>query len=232
MNELIKSNPIERVSVSQGVLKRINDLISNGELKPGDKLPTIKVLSDRMQVGASSVREALKQLQIIGAIEIKQGKGTFISEEVSTNIISNHIRSLLNIRKPDILYCLEVRKIIEIGTIGLAAKRASEKEIGELHSSIQRMKKLIEHPKEFAAENINFHLIIIKASKNPLIIAIFNSIHDLFIEEQEGVAEVLDLKSKSIRSHANIYNAIKNHDDKKSKKEMEKHLNYIKKAIS
>ena len=61
MNELTKSNPVERVSVSQGVLKRINEFITSGELKQGDKLPTIKVLSERMQVGTSSVREALKQ---------------------------------------------------------------------------------------------------------------------------------------------------------------------------
>jgi len=229
---MVEEKPIERISIVDSVLKRITDLIQDGVLKPGEKIPTIKSFSEKMQVGASSVREALKQLQIIGIVEIKQGEGTYISDKVNATYISNRIGYLLDIRKPDISYYLEVRKIIERGAVGLAAERASEEEINELYDNIQRMKDLIDYPKEFAAENINFHLNIIKASKNPLLILIFDSIHDLFIEEQEGVAEVLNLKPKSIEQHINIYNTIKNHDVGEAIKEMEKHLSYIRKAIS
>lgn len=231
MNKILKDKPIKRVSIVDSVLKRITDLIQKGDLKPGEKLPTIKAFSEKMQVGASSVREALKQLQIMGIIVIKQGEGTFINDKVSINHISDRLGYLLDIKKPDISYCVEARKIIERGTVALAAERASEKEINNLNESIQRMKKVIDNPKEFALENINFHLNIAKASKNPLLLIIFDTIHDLFIEEQKGVAEALDLKSQSIESHGSIYNAIKNHDVGKAIKEMEKHLNNIIKAI-
>ncbi|MCL5073308.1 MAG: FadR family transcriptional regulator [Actinobacteria bacterium] len=231
MIKIIQEEPIERFSVSEGVLKRIIELIRKGDLKPGDKLPSIQIFSEKMRVGASSVREALKQLQIIGLVTIKQGEGTFISDKASPAYISNNIGYLLDMKKPDILYCLEIRKIIEKGAVALAAERASENEINKLGDSIQRMKGIIDNPKEFALENINFHLTIVEASKNPILPVIFNSIYDLFIEEQQIVANVLDLKSKSIEHHKNIYNAIKNHNIDKAIKEMEKHLNHIQQAI-
>ncbi|MCL4385386.1 MAG: FadR family transcriptional regulator, partial [Cyanobacteria bacterium] len=198
MIKIIQEEPIERFSVSEGVLKRIIELIRKGDLKPGDKLPSIQIFSEKMRVGASSVREALKQLQIIGLVTIKQGEGTFISDKASPAYISNNIGYLLDMKKPDILYCLEIRKIIEKGAVALAAERASESDINKLGDSIQRMKGVIDNPKEFALENINFHLTIVEASKNPILPVIFNSIYDLFIEEQQIVANVLDLKSKSI----------------------------------
>ncbi|MHB8277780.1 MAG: FadR/GntR family transcriptional regulator [Candidatus Humimicrobiaceae bacterium] len=231
MIKIIQEEPIKRFSVSEGVLKRIIELIRNGNLKPGDKLPSIQLFSEKMQVGASSVREALKQLEIIGMITIKQGEGTFISDKAGSAYISNNLGYLLDIKKPDILYCLEVRKIIEKGAVALAAERASESEIIKLGDSIQRMKEIINNPKEFAFENINFHLTIVEASKNPILPIIFNSIYDLFIEEQQVVSNVLDLKSRSIEYHINICNAIKNHNIDKAIKEMEKHLNHIQKAI-
>jgi GntR family transcriptional regulator, transcriptional repressor for pyruvate dehydrogenase complex len=229
--KILKEKPIERTSVSQSVLKRIIELIRKGDLKPGDKLPSIQLFSEKMQVGASSVREALKQLQIIGLITIKQGEGTFISDKASPAYISNNIGYLLDLKKPDILYCLEVRKIIEKGAVELAALRASENVINKLDASIQKMRGIIENPKEFALENINFHLTIVEASKNPILPIIFNSIYDLIIEEQQAVANVLDIKSKSIEHHINIYNAIKSHNTGKAVKEMEKHLSCIQKAI-
>jgi len=228
---MIKENPIKKVSISESVLKRIIELIRNGDLKPGDKLPSIQLFSEKLQVGASSVREALKQLQVMGIITIKQGEGTFVSEKVGVDSLSNYIGYLLDLKRPDILYLIEARKIIERGTVALAAERASEDEIKKLKNIIQKMKEIIDDPKEFAIENVNFHLTIAEASKNPILPVIFNSVNDLFMKEQQVVAKVLDLKSKSIKYHINIWNAIKNRDVDKAIKEMGKHLNHIQQAI-
>lgn len=231
MSKMIKENPIKKISISESVLKRIVELIRNGDLKPGDKLPSIQLFSEKLQVGASSVREALKQLQVMGIITIKQGEGTFVSEKVGVDSLSNYIGYLLDLKRPDILYLIEARKIIERGTVALAAERASEDEIKKLKNIIQRMKEIIDDPKEFAKENVNFHLTIAKASKNPILPIIFNSVYDLFMKEQQVVAKMLNLKSKSIESHINIWNAIKNHNINEAIKEMEKHLNHVQKAI-
>lgn len=231
MSKMIKRNPITKISISESVLKRIVELIKNGDLKPGDKLPSIQLFSQKLQVGASSVREALKQLQVMGIIAIKQGEGTFVKEKVGVDSLSSYIGYLLDLKKPDILYLVEARKIIERGTVALAAERASEDEINKLDNIIQRMKEIINNPKEFAIENVNFHLTVAEASKNPILTIIFNSVYDLFMKEQQVVAKMLNLKSESIESHINIWTAIKNHNINKAIKEMEKHLNHVQKAI-
>lgn len=231
MIKMIKGNPITKISISESVLKRIVELIRNGDLKPGDKLPSIQLFSEKLQVGASSVREALKQLQVMGIITIKQGEGTFVSEKVGIDSLSSYIGYLLDLKKPDILYLIEARKIIERGTVALAAERASEDEINKLSNIIQRMKEIVNDPKEFAIENVNFHLTVAEASKNPILPIIFNSVYDLFMKEQQVVAKVLNLKSQSIEDHTNICKAIKNSNVNKAIKEMEKHLNHVKKAI-
>ncbi len=228
---MIKENPIKKISISESVLKTIVELIRNGDLKPGDKLPSIQLFSEKLQVGASSVREALKQLQVMGVIEIKQGEGTFIKEKVGMDSLSNYLGYLLDLKKQDILHLMEVRKIVERGAVALAAERASEDEINRLGNIIQRMREIIDEPTEFAEENVKFHLAITEASKNPILSLIFNSVYDLFMKEQRVVAKILDLKYESIESHINIWTAIKNHNVNKAIKEMEKHLNHVQKAI-
>ena len=231
MIKLIKDSQIKKVNISEAVLKRIVELIKNGDLKPGDKLPSIQLFSQKLQVGASSVREALKQLQVMGIIAIKQGEGTFVKEKVGVDSLSSYIGYLLDLKKPDILYLIEARKIIERGTVALTAERASEDEINKLGNIIQRMREIIDEPTEFAEENVKFHLSIAKASKNPILPIIFNSVYDLFMKEQQVVAKMLNLKFESIESHINIWTAIKNHNVNKAIKEMEKHLNQVQKAI-
>ena len=228
---MIKENPIKKINISESVLKRIVELIRNGDLKPGDKLPSIQLFSEKLQVGASSVREALKQLQIMGIIEIKQGEGTFVKERVGIDSLSNYLGYLLDLKKQDILHLMEARKIIERGAVALAAERASEDDINRLGNIIQRMREIIDEPTEFAEENVEFHLAIVEASKNPILSIIFNSVYDLFMKEQQVVAKMLNLKFESIESHINIWTAIKNHNTSKAIKEMEKHLNHVQRAI-
>jgi len=231
MTKMIKENPIKKINISESVLKRIVELIRNGDLKPGDKLPSIQLFSEKLQVGASSVREALKQLQIMGIIEIKQGEGTFVKERVGIDSLSNYLGYLLDLKKQDILHLMEARKIIERGAVALAAERASEDDINRLGNIIQRMREIIDEPTEFAEENVEFHLAIVEASKNPILSIIFNSVYDLFMKEQQVVAKMLNLKFESIESHINIWTAIKNHNTSKAIKEMEKHLNHVQRAI-
>jgi GntR family transcriptional repressor for pyruvate dehydrogenase complex len=231
MTNMIKENPIKKINISESVLKRIVELIRNGDLKSGDKLPSIQLFSEKLQVGASSVREALKQLQIMGILEIKQGEGTFVKERVGLDSLSNYLGYLLDLKKQDILHLMEVRKIIERGAVALAAERASEDDINKLGNIIQRMREIIDEPPEFAEENVEFHLAIAEASKNPILSIIFNSVYDLFMKEQQVVAKMLNLKFESIESHINIWTAIKNHNINKAIKEMEKHLNHIQKTI-
>ena len=75
--------PIRRMRLSEHVAEQIIGLIRAQCLRPGDLLPTETELMERMQVGRSSVREALRGLAVLGLVEIRQGQGTFVRSPVS-----------------------------------------------------------------------------------------------------------------------------------------------------
>jgi len=227
----MKMKQIKKDNLPGKVTERIIELIKIGDIKPGEKLPSIRVLGERMQVGQSSVREALKQLQTIGIVKTEQGKGTYIREKIKINSLSKPMSYLLSLQEPNIFYFMEARKIVERGSVALAAKRATKDEIEKLDQIIYKLKKTIGDPESFARENVNFHLTIAEASKNPILPIFFNSVYGLFLKEQEAVAKVLDLESKSIDYHIKILNAIKKHDAKKAVREMTAHLNTVEREI-
>ncbi|GAF90157.1 unnamed protein product, partial [marine sediment metagenome] len=201
------------------------------DFQRGSKLPSIQDLSEKLQVGRSSVREALKQLQIVGVVELKQGKGTFVREKFDVTSLSESIGYLLTLHKPDIVHLMSARKIIERGTVELATEKASKDEIEKLYNLLQGMKKEIDNPDRFAKYNVQFHITIAKASKNPLLPIFFNSIYDLFFREQQAVARLLKLAPQSIEQHIRIWNAMKERDPDKAIKEMMEHLNCVERAI-
>jgi len=227
----VKEAPIKRSGLSDAVIEVILDLIKNGDLKPGTRLPSIDELAEKFHVGRSSIREALKKLQVAGVVEIKHGKGTFIRGKIDVNSLSEPIGYLLASCKLDILHIMEARKIIEKGTVALAAERASEKEIEKLEEIVEEMRQLKDDPENFARANVSFHVAVAEASKNPILPVFFNSIYDLFLKQQEVVAKILNLASKSIEYHTKICEAIKEHNPQRAVKEMREHLNYIEKSI-
>lgn len=222
---------IKKDNLPGKVIERIIELVKIGDIKPGDRLPSIRVISERMQIGQSSVREALKQLQIIGIVKTEQGKGTYIREKSGINSLSKPMGYLLSLQEPNILYFMEARKIVERGSVALAAKRATKDEIEKLDQIIYKLKKTIDDPESFARENVNFHLTIAEASKNPILPIFFNSVYELFLKEQQAVARVLDIESKSIDYHIKILNAIKERNVRKAVEEMTAHLNAVEREI-
>ncbi|MDW7669976.1 MAG: GntR family transcriptional regulator, partial [Bacillota bacterium] len=117
--------PIKNKKIHQQVSEEIQKMILSGELKLGDKLPAERKMAEMLNVSRTSIREALRSLEIIGIIESRQGEGNFISEnfdQVGLEPMSL-IFTLKNGKFKDIL---EIRNIIEIEAAGLTAERITE----------------------------------------------------------------------------------------------------------
>jgi len=224
--------PITKSSLSTAVVEKIVDAIKRGNFKPGDKLPSMYKLSEELKVGHSSIREGLKQLQSTGLIEIKQGKGTFISERININSLSRNIGHLLILQKPDIFYLIETRMIIERGTVRLATKRASKDDIKKLSRIIQNMEANLNNLENFVEEDMSFHLKIAEFSENPILPIFFNSIRGLFLKEVEAVVRLSGGRERAINYPKKIYMAIKDRHSDRAIKAMIDHLTDIEKAIS
>ncbi len=230
-NSAFAKDPVEKNDLPAIVAEKIIKRMKDGSLAAGDKLPTVAGLAKTLNVGQSSVREGLKQLQTLGLLEIKHGKGVYIKDNDIGTILKD-IGHLLILKKADIQYLIEARRIIECGIVKLAVEKASAEEIEELHSLLNVMKSSVDSPEDFVDADLGFHLELGAASKNPLLSQFLNSIYGLFHHGQEVVMSMPGAAKNAIKRHREIYLAIKNRDQEKALRAMEKHLTYAEATIS
>ena len=118
-------------------------MIKNGTLKPGDKLLPVHQLAEQFQVGRSAVREALSALRAMGLIEMKQGEGTYVKNFDSSSLTKS-LNNRLLMKKEDILNLLEVRKVLEVGAVRVAAAKRTEDNLQNMKHWLDEMAKSIE----------------------------------------------------------------------------------------
>lgn len=221
-------SPIKNTKVYEQVIDQIKEMIANGTLKRGDKLPSERELVEQLQVSRTSIREALRALQIIGLVECNQGEGNFIKESFENSLFEPlSIMFMLQETSPEEI--LELRKVIETETTALAAKRISDDELEHMGNLITQFKE--------AKDDLNgveidkeFHYLIAQASKNLLILNILNAVSSLidsFIKDaRKKILAVEDNRELLVKQHENIYDALLKHNSKDAALYMRRHLEF------
>ncbi len=219
---------IERTVLSQEIAKRILGLIQDGQISPGEKLPPERKLAELLGVSRPSVREALRALQFLDVIEVKQGDGTYVSS-LKPEQLARPVEVILRLLQ-DVTYLeiLEARWIIEPGIAGLAAERITEDELAELESGLQKSERSVDNPTEFLVADRELHSVIVEASQNPLLISLYASIINLGISTRERTVYISGVRESTLAYHTDIVEAIAKHDPLLSKKAMREHLEDIK----
>jgi GntR family transcriptional repressor for pyruvate dehydrogenase complex len=202
--------PIGKRDISLAVSKTILDAIKEGRFNPGDRLPPMKELCEELQVGISSVREGLIQLQSMGVVRIIQGKGTYLNENLDLKHFINSFKNIITLQRQDFFNTMEVRKIIECEAAKLAAERVSEDDIEKLSEILENMKDNFTQLDEYNRFDTEFHMKIAQCSNNPVLVMILESIQGLI---SNIIKEIANLPGKAVEGnkyHEGIYEAIKN----------------------
>jgi len=184
--------PIKHVKVSDEVVDQIRNLISQGKLKPGDRLLPERELIREFDVSRPSLREALNSLITMGFLEIK-GKRTFI-KSVASESMQNPLSLLIKADAQKLFDLIEVRKAIEAWGAFLAAQRATEEDIKQLENIIEDMKKAYEQGRSWEKQDADFHLGMAQATHNTIQTHVMSTIYDLL---RESVAKVFKDRGKS-----------------------------------
>jgi GntR family transcriptional repressor for pyruvate dehydrogenase complex len=221
--------PIKHVKVSDEVVDQIRNLISQGKLKPGDRLLPERELIREFDVSRPSLREALNSLITMGFLEIK-GKRTFI-KSVASESMQNPLSLLIKADIQKLFDLIEVRKAIEAWGAFLAAQRATEEDIKQLENIIEDMKKAYEQGRSWEKQDADFHLGMAQATHNTIQTHMMSTIYDLL---RESVAKVFKDRAKVkklLDHHQRIFNAIKNHSPDKARERTLEHLNYVESEV-
>ncbi len=226
-----------RKKLVDNIISKIKDMIIQGELKDGDMLASQDELAKTMGVSRASLREALNRLELMGLIESKQGRGTFVRAVAHTDFM-NPLTSFLAMDRESALDLLEARGYIEGAMAALAAKNAGEDDIGKLEQVLTQMGEACdsEDLKRFVSMDVQFHMLVAEFSKNQVMARIGEIIRDLLHQLIRKVFDtaatsVSDLMNHTITLHRNVYDAIRWRDARSARKHMEFHIMDVKELI-
>ncbi len=219
--------PIKTRKIYEQIVDQIGQLVAEGQLKPGDRLPSERELVERFQVSRASIREAISALEMMGLIEVRSGEGTYI-REVNIDSVVAPLAWMLFIEKDTDLELYEARKVLEVQGAGLAAVRAEEDEINDMFEALEIMR--IDLQKHSLGEEADhqFHYAIARGTHNKILFRLMTTISDTMRKtlksSRSKLYEDKDSPERLYREHFLIYEAIKNHDEEKAQKLMLAHL--------
>ena len=216
------------------IVEQIRDLIKEGRLKPGDKLPPEQILAEKFGTSRPSVREALSALEILGITESRGGKGNFIKDNLNTSLYEQEFRELEEEESP--FEILEARKAVETEIVGLAAKKATKEDIVSIRESLDKMKSAITNIPGIMEFDREFHINIAKAAHNSLLFSMMTYLADLLKEKlwinlKEKSWSIPGRPQKYFEEHTEIFSAIKNKDSEDARKRMYDHLAGVEKDL-
>lgn len=225
--------PIKNRRTTEIILEQIKDFLKQGQLKPGDKLPTEMELAERFEVSRTSVREALAALSLTGVLEIRQGEGIFVKKS-PPNAIIEPLSFILLLEKDRLQNILEVRKALETEAAGLAALRREEEDLEAMRAQVAEMEKDLPEATNSEEADLAFHLAIAKASQNPLLDRLMNTVQEI-ISQTLHVTRSLWLHSGSperlFEEHREIFQAIAGRDSESARRLMYEHLLKVEKEL-
>lgn len=220
---------ITRESTSDNIIRQIKKKIGDGELKPGEKLPSERQLSEMLGVSRTSIREAIHALSFSGYLEVLQGKGAFVTQNAKKY---DEISSLFSkISDFSLTSVMEVRIMMEGEFARIATLRASEEEVQKIITCYHNMEKT-DTVRGFVLKDLEFHLMIAKATHNPLMNILMKIFGELLHKETNKIVECSkETRNQSLQVSKKLVEAIKKRDSQKAKELMIEHINIIDGAI-
>lgn len=215
--------------ISDEIFAQIKNLIVEGKLKPGDKLPPERELAKQMGVSRPTLREAINKLEARGLLEQRQGGGTYV-KSLGDETLAFAFEEYAN-KKHAIVDLMEVRKILETWAAYTAAERITEEEIKQLEQYLKEMEDALEGGQIGYDSDADFHSTISYATKNIFLIHIMNTIYQWIEKISYEVRSRLynDYYKHDLlyKQHKAIFIAIKNRDPLEAYNAMLSHMNYV-----
>lgn len=220
--------------IYESIIDSIKSDIISGKLSSGDKLPPERDLAKQLGVSRTSIREALRTLEILGVTESIQGSGNFIAGNY-TKSLTESMSMMFLLQQFDSLQISQLREALEIKAALLAVDNITEDQIKRLEEIVKEMSITAEEAKNVSLD-IELHYTIAAASKNNIILQILNILEELInIYIKDRRMEILtdpNNISRLQKIHEEIVYSIKNKDHEATYQAIMKHFGIIAEYIN
>jgi DNA-binding FadR family transcriptional regulator len=201
----IQKRSFRRGRLSEQVVSEIDKLIAEEYSQPGTRLPKEDELADRFHVSRIVVREAMKILEDRGMVKVAAGRGTFTLTPSPERVKSSLMRLFKDQPIPALLdmeRMLELREVLEETAAGLAAVRATARDLKEMETALERM-TVPASDAEVIEADLQFHLAMAKAAQNRFLEMVMEPLTQVFLQQIKVTSFEVGLEL-----HRNIFQEI------------------------
>lgn len=221
--------PVQSKKLHKQVFEQIQGLILSGRIKPGERLPSERDLSEMLQVSRNSIREALRSLEVLGIVECRHGGGNYIKLDIGSGILEP-LSIMFQLHGGGLADILDVRRTLESEAAALAARRIAPERAKELLSIVERLKGE-KGELECVRLDKEFHLKIAEASGNALILSFLNAISSILERSikdgRRAIMRSLRDHGVLVASHEALCKAIAKGDPDAARRAVDRHFKMI-----
>ena len=225
-------------SVVEQIVDNITNAIINGELKPGDKIPTENELCTSMGVGRNSVREAIKILGAYGVINIKRAEGTFVTQDYDSKMLFPVLYGII-LQKDSANQIVELRKIIDVGILQLALDKMDSESLQKAEEVMKDLEQKITAANVKASDifeaDIAFHKVLADITQNALLGGICFYVDQITSKSRiKAIEKILneDATEQFLLMHKEMLRVLKEKNRTEINEVVEKHYRYWEKVNS
>ncbi|MCD8139246.1 MAG: FadR family transcriptional regulator [Planctomycetaceae bacterium] len=215
----------KKTRLYEDIVELFKKKIEDGDLRAGDRLPTERELVEQLGVSRTSVREALRAMELVGLIESKVGEGTFIKSSGIDEAILRVTGGVQDERR--VLEMYEVRVLLEPYAARVAARKRSQAQLRDMRLAIESMRDEITKGERGQRGDIRFHGSIAEAAGNSILIGILGAFAEA-LGSSIAVANAHVHAADIIAEHQRMFDAIEERDETEAERLMHAH---IKRAI-
>jgi GntR family transcriptional repressor for pyruvate dehydrogenase complex len=219
-------NNMRRSSTAERIVENLITLIKTRSLKMGDKLPSERQLCEMIGVSRPILREALKALQVMNLIDIRQGAGAYIKSLEPEDVVE-HLDIVFHLDSSLYHDLYEARSVLEGSIAAMAADKIGDHELMLIEENIRRAAENIDDEQAFFERDLELHEMIMKAAGNRVMPVFMQSINKLALLIRQKTNAVPGIRKNTIKDHEAILAALNKHDRQESAAAMERHIRNV-----
>lgn len=213
------------------IIARLREMIRQGELAPGDRLPPERTLAHTFGVSRSTLRQAFQALAERHILESRQGHGTYLLADIDTAVASDAILESMSEQQALLHDVLEFRRIMEPEIAALAAQRATPAAIDRLKILVCDQQRALLNDEGDDCFDAEFHQLLVAMTGNSVIVQVMQAIQAIVDKSRATWLQSRERRQLSIEGHLRIINALEQKGPNGARQAMQEHITSIERHI-
>jgi GntR family transcriptional regulator, transcriptional repressor for pyruvate dehydrogenase complex len=200
------------MAVTDEAITKIKEMIVSGEMQPGSRLPPEKELSERLGLSRNSLREAVKALELIKILDVRQGDGTYVTS-LQPHLLLDAMSFVVDLHQDrSVIEIFEVRRVLEPHAAGIAALHITDEQVAELRQKLESVDESTP-VEELVAHDIEFHRFITQAAGNAYMTSLLDGLSSSTVRARvwRGLTQERSV-TRTLDEHRAIVDALASHD--------------------